>query len=157
VPSIPEDVSGDEVIVRGVCSPYHVDKNGRLTKGLYNPEPDSDELSVMRHDHMGSDACKARAKELEDVAKKKIYTGLAVFSANHVRTVGWDVKDSRSVYMGHADIKVGVVRTRGEPLPADKLHVFHAQRKKLLNLTNYFPDPDPGVSDWTGAKVVFKD
>jgi hypothetical protein len=154
---IPEKVSDEEVIVRGVCSPYHV-KDGKIKRGLYDPTPDTDEISVMRHNYMGSDACKVKAKELEDRAHNKIFEGLAVLSALQIRSTHFDVKDSRdSAYLGHADIKVGIIVPRGgEPLPPEQLQVLRDRQKMLLRLTNYFPDPDRQATNWTGEKLIPK-
>jgi hypothetical protein len=152
VADIPEEVSDKEVIVRGVCSPHHL-KDGKLVVAAYHPTPETDEVSVMRHDYMGSDACKAKAKELENPVKNKVYEGLAVLSARQIRSTDCEIKDSRQIYPGHADIKVGIIVPRGEPLPPEVAKVLLDRKRALLRLTNYFPDPDPQATNWTGEKL----
>jgi hypothetical protein len=155
VANIPEDISDQEVIVRGVCSPYHI-KDDKIKAALYDPTPDTDEISVMRHNHMSSDACKTKAKELENPVQKKIYKGLAVLSVAQIRSTHCDIKDSRNVYFGHADIKVGFIVPRGEPLPAEQMQLLRDRKKMLVKLTNYFPDPEPPAIKWTGEELVPK-
>src|SRR5690349_2891133 len=66
----------------------------------------TDEVSVMRHAFLGSSFCKAKAKQL--TSPGKVYEGLAVLSAFQIRSTGCDIADSRHVYLGHADINVGI-------------------------------------------------
>jgi hypothetical protein len=153
VADIPEDVSDKEVIVRGICSPHHL-KNGQMVVAAYHPTPETDEVSVMRHDYMGSDVCKAKAKELENPAKNKVYEGLAVLSAAQIRLTDCEIKDSRHVYQGHADIKMGIIVPRGEPPPPEDAKLLLDRKRRLLRLTNYFRDPEPQTTKWIGERLV---
>jgi hypothetical protein len=157
VADIPAPVSDEETIVRGICSPYHL-KKGKLKPHAFDPTKDTDETSVMRHDFLGSDFCKAKAKELANplANPKKIYEGFAVLSARQIRLTSCEVKDSREVYPGHADIKLGVGVQSGEPPPAEQLPLIQERRKDLAKRANYFPDPDPDSATWTGAALVPK-
>lgn len=60
------------MIVRGICSPYHVSSKGKLKPEAYDPTPETDEVSVMRADYLGVDGCKEKAKALENQEKGKI-------------------------------------------------------------------------------------
>ena len=152
---IPEEVFDKEVIVRGVCSPHHF-KDDKLIVAAYHPTPETDEVSVMRHDYMGSDACKAKAKELENPVKNKVYEGLAVLSAAQIRLTDCKIKDSRQIYPGHADIKMGIIVPRGEPPSPEDAKLLLDRKRRLLKFTNYFRDPEPQVINWTGEKLVPK-
>lgn len=152
---IPEEVFAKEVIVRAICSPYHL-KDGKVIVAAYHPTPETDEVSVMRHDYMGSDACKAKAKELENPATNKIYEGLAVLSAAQIRSAGCGIKDSRHVYPGHADIKMGIIVPRGEPPAPEDAKLLLDRKRRLLRFTNYFRDPEPQTINWTGEKLIPK-
>jgi hypothetical protein len=110
----------------------------------------------MRHDYMGSDACKAKAKELENPAKNKMYEGLAVLSATQVRSADCEIKDSRHMYPGHADIKMGIIVPRGEPPPPEDAKLLLDRKRRLLGFTSFFHDPEPQVINWTGEKLIPK-
>lgn len=150
---LPLEVDDSETIVRGVCSPFHVSSKGKIKPEAFEPTPNSDEVSVMRHDYMGSDACKARAVGLADPAKKKIYKGLAALAVDNVRRQGVGVVDSRVHFEGHADIRLGFRVTPGEPLPADDLKKLRALTKALANAVTYHEDPDAAAPRWTGRAI----
>ena len=152
---IPVEISNDETIVRGICSPYHL-KKGKIKPQAFSPTPNTDEVSVMRHTYLGSDFCKAKARELINASENKTYKGFAVLSALKIRATGCDVIDSRHVYLGHADIKLGIIATADEPLPAEQLSRLHSLRKALLDCAHYIEDPDPDAEKWTGLPIIPK-
>ncbi|QDQ85799.1 hypothetical protein [Paraburkholderia megapolitana] len=154
---LPLEIDDSETIVRGMCSPYHVSSKGKVKPEAFDPTPDTDEVSVMRHDYMGSDACRERALALEDTAKGKIYRGLAALSAGSIREAGADVVDSRHIFDGHGDIKLGFVVKPGEPLPPEELIRMRALTKALAKAAKYFPDPNPQAAQWTGQAIVYCD
>jgi hypothetical protein len=151
----PREIADAEVIVRSICSPYHI-KNGKLTPTAYRSPPDRDEVSTMRADWIGSDACKQRAKKLENPVEGKIYRGLAVLSAGQIRRLGATIVDSREVFEGHSDVKLGIIVRKGDPPPAKQLKFLRDREKSLANLANYYPDPDPPSPNWTGPKLSYK-
>jgi hypothetical protein len=151
----PCEIPDVEVIARGICSPYHV-KRGKLKPDAYWPPYDSDEVSVMRASWIGTDACKRHAKDLENPDEDKIYRGLAILSAQQIRTSGARLIDTREVFKGHADIRHDIVPRRGEPLPAEQLKTLRDRTKALATLANYFPDPDPAAEPWAGPDLHYK-
>lgn len=151
---MPIDINDAENIVRGICSPYHVKKNGTLKPQAFDPTPKTDEVSVMRSDWLGANACKQQMKKLEN--KDKTYKGLAVLSAKCVRDHNADVKDSREVYYGHADIKHGFIIEAGEPLSAEIIHQLRERNKKLADAANYHPDKEPMHDIWNGPNLKFQ-
>jgi hypothetical protein len=152
----PRDIADDEAIARGICSPYHV-KKGKLQPNTYNPPYDTDEVSVMRVNWIGADACKQRAKELENPAENKVYKGLAVLSARQIWDNGAAVVDTREVFEGHADIRHGITPSKGEPPPPEELKALRDRTKALANLAKYYPDPDPAAVGWVGPTLRYKD
>jgi hypothetical protein len=151
----PREIADSEAIVRGICSPYHV-KKGKLQLNAYRPPADREDVSVMRCDWIGANGCKQHAKDLEDPTSKppKIYQGMAVLSARHIRDTGARVVDSREQqFDGHADILHGIKSVRGEPPPAKQLY----QMQELAKMANYFPDPDPPSATWAGPELRYKD
>jgi hypothetical protein len=152
----PLDIANDEAIVRGICSPFHVSSKGKLKPEAYESPADKDEVSVIRLVWAGANTCKRKAKELEDPRKNKVYTGLAVLSAKHIRDEGADVFDSRNVYSGHADIKYGVTQRKGVPLPPEVLKQLRSRHKNLASTSEYYPDAFPKLDDWQGPPLTYK-
>jgi hypothetical protein len=150
----PREIGDAEAIARGICSPYHV-KNGKLRLNAYWPPNDTDEVSVMRATWIGADACKQRAKELENPSQRKIYKGLAILSAKQIRDSDAGIVDTREIFEGHADIKHGIVPSKGEPPPPEKLQVLHGRAKALAALANYYPDPEPASLNWSGPTLSY--
>jgi hypothetical protein len=70
----------------------------------------TDDVSVMRHNGIGTDACKARAVALEDAANNKVYRALAVLSAHSIRAEGPDIVDSHAGEYVNAYGPVDVMR-----------------------------------------------
>lgn len=153
----PSEIADPEAIVRGVCSPYHVNSKGKLRPEAYKSPAGIDEVSVMRADWIGSDMCKHRAKELEDATKNKIYTGLAVLSAQQIRQLGAEVMDSRHVFEGHADIKHGVIQEKGKVLPPEVSEALRTRHKKLAELAVYYPDHSPALNVWDEGQLRYRD
>jgi hypothetical protein len=151
----PREIADGEAIARGICSPYHV-KNGKLTPVAYRSPPDKDEVSSMRADWIGADACQQHAKALENPTEHKVYKGLAVLSAMQIRQLGAAIIDTREEFAGHADLKHGIIQRRGEPLPAEQLKILRDREKALSKIANYFPDPDPESGNWTGPPLRYK-
>jgi hypothetical protein len=117
---IPIEIHESELIVRGICQPFHFDDKGRLKWAAFWPPPERREVSVIRATHTGTDFCKTKAKSLTSGEKK--YVGLAFLSAKSIRTSGADVHDSRSVYLGHADILFSEpAPPRGQPYPSGSI------------------------------------
>jgi hypothetical protein len=151
----PREIADGEAIVRGICSPYHI-KNGKLTDNAYWPPNDTDEISTMRADWIGPDACKQHAKELENPGQKKVYQGLAVLSAQQIRQSGAKIIDTRHIFKGHSDIKHEIVPSKGDPLPPKKLKALRDRCKALAQLANYIPDPSRASENWTGPSLRYK-
>jgi hypothetical protein len=152
------EIADSEAIVRGICSPYYV-KKGKVLPTAYRPPANREDVSVMRCDWIGADACKQHSKNLEDLTIKppKTYTGMAVLSARHIRDTGARVVDSREQFAGHADILHGIRSAQGEPPPAEQLYQMQERSKTLAKMANYFPDPDPPSATWAGPELRYKD
>ena len=151
----PLEIADREVIVRGICSPYHVNRKGKLQWRAYAATPGTDEVSVIRADWVGADECKRRAKSLEDpnVKPPKVYAGFAVLNRVEIRAAGADVQDSRHVYPGHSDIKLGLIEIGGDPLPPEELETLRDRQKMLANSARYLSDPSPGGENWSGLPL----
>jgi len=149
---IPIPIDDSEGIVRAILT-IHLDPKGKLKTNTFRPKPGTQDVSVMRHSYMGSDACKVKAKGIISSSAKIEYKGLAVVGASEIRAVGSEVTDSRNGmghYCGHADISHGSVNPPAgepdDPMLVDKL-------RALKNAARYYPDPDPSNENWTGRLI----
>jgi hypothetical protein len=149
----PRNIPAPEPIIRGICSPYHVESNGKLKPEAYDPTPNTDEVSVLRVDWIGANLAKRRSAALQ--TDRKIYKGMAVIAAEIIRTQGAEVVDSRHVYCGHGDIKHGIKHKNSQPDPpsAELVRELRKRNKELAKLSRYHPDPDPGNPRWTGPRL----
>jgi hypothetical protein len=144
---IPVAVANAETVVRALRE-CHI-RRGKLRDNVFRPMANTDQLSVMRHTHMGSDACKKIAKEISRTDPSNPYVGLAAIGVGTVRELGSEVTDSREVYCGHADISHGFVVPAGEPLePAQSLHI-----RNLTDRARLLLDPAPAATAWTGEQI----
>jgi hypothetical protein len=150
----PVDFAEVEPVVRGICHPYHVRSNGALKPEAYEPTPGTDEVSVMRVSWIGENQCKRYAKGLEEPDKGKVYRGLAVLTSAEVHWAGATVQDSRHIYSDHADIKLGIARIKGEPLPPEQLAVLRMRTRQLAKTARYFSDPAPASQYWHGPSLA---
>ena len=147
----PVQIRTDELIVRALYYPYHF-KNDKLDKAAFKPQKGSNKISVMRHDGLKSDGCKAQAKRLQ--RDGKTYRGFAALCAGEIKNAGADVADSRHEYEGHADIQIKWTRGGGgEPGQPEEMMEINAVAKKLRDSARYYPDPDPGYDRWTGEEM----
>ena len=146
--SIPNEIHDDEVIVRALCSPFHLDRRtGKPTWTAFKAPPDRKDVSVIRHDYVGGDFCKRKAQELTNPSKT--YRGLAFMHAKAIRR-GPDVVDSREVYVGHADIIHRFpAPPRGQPYEGPDLEALRDDCKRILEGVRYIEDPNPEGDKWT--------
>jgi len=154
---LPSEIDDNEVIVRAIFSPYHVDsRNNKLKPEAFDPTPGTDEISVMRSSILGAQWCKRKARKFENPAAKKTFRGFAVLSVRAVRAEKFCVVDSRKDnYLGHADIKSGLISPpKGVARHPEELARFRDHRKKLLQLSTYRPDPLPAHRCWKGEQLI---
>ncbi len=147
----PREIADTETIVRGICSPYHVSTAGKLKPEAFKPPAGLSDVSVMRVDWIGVNACRNHAKSLGD--GQKIYRGLAAIAARDIRLTGAEVVDTREQFDGHADIRFVIASGIGDPLAAKQVFGQRQQLKALANSANYCPDPDPDAVRWNGAAI----
>lgn len=151
--NLPIHVANSEKIVRAIMSPYHVDRKGRLRPRAFRPASGTDEVSVIRQSHMGSDFCKDKAKEIAERIPGKTYIGLASVSAEQIRSTGAQIVDSRAEFCGHAHISYGIVVQRDEPQQSELNRRLTEFARKILDLAIFRIDPDPSAPTWTGEAL----
>lgn len=151
---LPFEIADEEKIVRAIMSPYHLKKD-KITFKAFRPPVGIDEVSVMRHSHMGSDFCKSKAKEIaaKDPKGVKKYCGLAVLLARKIRDVGSEVQDSRGEYCGHADIHHGIILQLDEPPGSEDKLKLDERLRELIKVVIYYRDLDPEALTWTSLPL----
>lgn len=150
--AIPKKVSGDEVAVRAIMTPYHFNKNGKkLHRRAFASPPEVDEVSVSRAPYVSLTIAKMYAKtfvERRSGNSKKFFMGLAFVDVSKVRQNSSDVVDSRGEYLGHGDIVHGIVVPKGEPLPPELQLALDKKLDGILKAAQYLPDPNPRSAVW---------
>ncbi len=145
---LPTEIVDEERIVRLVRTPNHVKKN-ELAPAAFRSQAGTDDVSVVRHNYMGSDFCKSKGKEIMAAA----YVGLAVVNAQAIRNTGSSIQDSRDEYCGHAHISHGVILPRDEP-PNSEMNLFITERcRALVKVATLYRDPAPTKVKWTGPQL----
>jgi len=152
---LPAEIAPSEKIVRAVIFPYHFDKKKqKYTHRAFRPAPGTDRLSVIRQTHMGSDFCKAKGREIAaGGGENKRYTGLAVLTAEQIRSVGIGLEDAREDYCGHAHIRFGIVVERNEPPDSTTNKRLTELTQSVFKLAVYREDPAPDATMWTGPEL----
>jgi hypothetical protein len=134
----------------------HFDKKGqKLVRGAFRPLPDLDEVSVIRRDFVGDNFCKTIASEIELLARlrgndRMCFRGFAVISAGSIRQLGSNVIDSRSEFLGHADIVHGYQPVKNEPFPS----WLNDRLDQMTDMAKYVSDPRPGAFLWHGRPLA---
>ena len=151
--NIPVAVAENENVVRAVFS-HQVGKAG-IKPYLFHPGSGPDEVSVMRHSYMGTDACKEQARKITPANPNLKYKGLAIVAVNAVHAVGSQVSDSREGnFCGHAHISHGiVVPPQQEPLHSELKFQLDERLRQLKDHARYFPDPNPTSDAWDGEPL----
>ena len=150
---IPIEIDDAEQIVRAIKSPPHIDKKNpaKLKPGAFRSKSGTDNVSVIRHDYMGSDFCKAKGKASANPFA--VYVGLASISAAAIRSTGSTVHDSREQFLGHAHISHGLILFPDEPPKSEDNLVIQERCRALCALATFHRDPEPEREDWTGPPI----
>lgn len=146
---IPRAIDAHEVIVRAARVPEHFNKaRTRLRAAAFRPKAGTDDLSVMRKTHMGANACKAKAKEIQG----SHYYGFAALRAGEIIELGATVQDSREgQFCGHAHIAQGQPAP-GKDEPADPL--LQQRYRGLAEAARLYLDPDVTAELWEGPEIL---
>jgi hypothetical protein len=151
VPEMPLSIADEEKIVRCIFFPSHFDNNGQIKPAAFHPKGETEEISAIRHDYVGTTFCKTKAKGME--GPKREYRGLGVLTAAQIRSTSCEVIDSREEFWGHADIKMGFVVPSGNPRSSKETDKLLERKKALVKALQYFPDPSPETNEWAGDKI----
>lgn len=153
---IPLHIENSENIIRSIFSPINLNKKkNTLLANTFRPPPDLDEISVNRLDFTSLNFCKKVSKKIEQPEKERSYFGLALLTAQKIRSSNSDIiytpkSGTGEIYNPfHSDIKIGYIPQRGIPLPAE----FMEKVQALTGSAKLFIDPDPTSETWDGEDV----
>jgi hypothetical protein len=151
----PLDIPDTEFIARALFYSFHVNKKGKLKWQAFKPDRGEDDLSVIRTGCLSASECKQKAKQMETAEKH--YRGFALLHTRSVRDGRFEVRDSRKIFCGHADILLGLRRLEtidGEPPEDPALSLIQEEAgKKLLRLSHQRMDSAPAEHEWPAADL----
>jgi hypothetical protein len=148
---IPVEVADTETIVRAVFHPYHLNREN-LKWQAFLPPSERRDVSVVRHDYLGTENCRRHAKAMQ--SERKRYRGFASLKVHAVRTAGPDVIDSREEFLGHADIMhKHPAPPAGEPSTSQLFDELRETCKRLAQTAKFCADPDPDAETWSGEII----
>lgn len=114
---IPDIISDDEKLLRIIFHPIYVTKDEKsVNSKAFRSSHSTDEVSVTRIFYSTSDICKKQALKMRRA--NDTYYGFAIIDTSEVRELGAYIFYSPTKNnKAHADIKIGYVCKKGEPLP----------------------------------------
>ncbi|MDH5824943.1 hypothetical protein QFW77_18410 [Luteimonas sp. RD2P54] len=147
----PVEIDENELIVRVVRSPYHLNKSeSRLTPSAFRPPPGRRDLSVIRWRYTIPDGreLKTKIRSIGNCAEAR-YKGLAALIASECLAANVELVDSREQFLGHADILMPYAVPNHEPADGSIADTLAAIRAALRDAAKYHPDPAPEAQLWT--------
>ena len=151
----PNEISGNEKIIRAVYSPINLHKNGeKVNNSFYKPRAGEDEISVNRLDYTTPVFLKKLAKHFENTKESRSYFGFSLLKASEIEDSGL-----RTVYSPlsepidnpfHADIKIDYVVKKGIQLPSEISHKI----KNITTKSRFYSDPNPESIEWKGNELI---
>jgi hypothetical protein len=103
---------------------------------------------------MGDDFCKAKGVEIGQRSATQTYVGLLTIKASTIREIGSSVQDSRSEWLGHADLDHGFAAPPpDDPGSATELERMTERCRALKDASRFHLDPTPEVTGWRGAPL----
>lgn len=107
----------------------------------------------MRGSFFSDSECKLVTKLIVATPDRRL-NGFAVISVAGVRACNAEIVDTRSQYLGHADLRIGIARRKGEVLPPAEKLLYDERLEALHKSCKYIPDPNPDDFRWHGAPLV---
>jgi hypothetical protein len=132
-------------------TPHHLNKKRTgITRKAFVGPAEIDEVSISRSPYVDAVVAKFWAKAIVQSLPDKAYVGLAFVAVHKVREAQSDVVDSRSEYLGHGDMRHGIVMPkRGVPLPPPVLLQLDKQLDAIVSAAVYVRDPNPKSFRWS--------
>jgi hypothetical protein len=149
-PIVPDSFEENEILIRMILSPFHIDKKDatKITHTAFRPPPKIDEVSVNRLNFTNAIFCKQQGKAMNSATKT--FCGLASIRHSVVIQHGAFVRISKQPNNpSHADIYYGIVLKKGESAPAE----INLILKELARSAHYYPDRNLDSDVWEGGDV----
>ena len=153
---LPKLVADNELISRLIFSPVDFNKSGELRANAFTSPKEQDEVSVNRFDYCDEDICKSQGLLMQQPENKRKFYGIATLKTAFIRATKAEVVSSPIINhdkfpdnIYHADIKIGFISPKGEPLPSEqKLKI-----DTLTRMAKLYIDDNTTSSKWQGKKV----
>ena len=163
--TIPLEIAGDEIIVRGIVHPmfYSFSKKKLKEKSFLPPPYETrNDVSVLRHNHTDTLFCKNHIKTKVQIAENE-YCGFAVLQAKNIQEVN---EGTNYILENGEQLSVSIKATPMENLPMhsdilyshgviiDEPNTLMRKIAKSLTLkSKYLNDPQPKETDWKGEII----
>ena len=137
---VPEKISDDEVIVRGIFSPYHYSTtNSELKEGAFLPPANKKEVSVLRRNFTSDTFCKKHCSSINISGGK--YQGLAAFRVEKFNAIVSQNGLAKTIFL--------------QTSPLKKDHKTLNQKRpicKQMESSVWRQSPSPKPSPWQRTK-----
>jgi len=154
MPEIPHTIADTETIVRIIFSPINVkvskDNKKYILPNAFKSPAGFDEVSVIRLNHSNIEFCKNHGIKNQKPEDKRKYFGIATISADQIRFVSASIISTpKRNNPAHADIKIGFIPQRGEPLPSG----YKFKIDELARMSILYEDLNPASEKWDGPEI----
>jgi len=154
---IPKSLSGYEKIVRSVFSPININmKSKKLKSNTLRSPAGKDEVSVTRLEFTNADFCKNFSLQIQNPSIGRGNFGPGVLNGFDIYSTGSNIiftpilKPNIPENSFQADIKIGFIAVKGEPLPAE----FQYKVDQIIQKCRFYEDPNPREINLTGEKLI---
>jgi len=138
---VPREVDPQEIIVRTVKSPNHVDSKGKLRDNLFMPSANYKEISVLRLPYTTPNFCKKHSYKILNQVKGESFHGLGILYAETIRSIG------NRIEMPNAADVLGTPMGEDGKYIDENIPVYTTDPSNPAHADIIFncPPPEPGV------------
>lgn len=169
---IPLVISENEILVRGIVSPFFVSSKRRLKREAFLPRNSTSGVSLLRLYYTTEDFCKNHSANL--VFPNNEYRGLGTINIKMVRKLNKNSDLSETAYVKATPLDISLSyeknkpvfkKDRGLPMHADLFYEgqefqtgtvqtkYRQYSNELAKLASYFEDPSPKSPGWRGESL----
>lgn len=130
--SIPQAIEDEESIAHALFHPIDFKSGGKIKGAAFKAPSGKRDVSVMRSSYLTQPECCRRATEMQKDGK--LFGGFAVLCVRFARDIALEVRDSRALFCGHADIWFQQPFVSGEPPPTEVNILLDALAKHALHI-----------------------
>jgi hypothetical protein len=147
---VPRKVDSQEIIVRTVKNPNHIDSKGKLRDNLFMPSVNYKEISVLRLPYTTPNFCKKHSHKILNQERGESFHGLGIIHVETIRSIGEriGILDAADVLGSPLDENDDYIREEITVYTTDPGNPAHADI--IFNC----PPPEPGVPSNPIKKVA---